>query len=54
MMRQDFVVIIENAIKQGLSGTRHRTIPVSERKLVKRLVWKQFQGVTDLPMHISG
>ena len=45
---------IENAIKQGLSGTRHSTVLASERKLVKRLVLKHFQGITDLLMHISG
>ena len=53
-MLQDFVVSVENAIKQGLSGTRHSIVLVSERKLVKRLVLKHFQGVTDLLMHILG
>jgi hypothetical protein len=45
---------IESVIKQELSGTRHSTVLVSERKLVKRLVLKQFQGAIDLLMHISG
>jgi len=45
---------VESAKKQGLSGTRHSTVLVSERKLVKRLVLKQFNGEIDLLMDIPG
>ena len=53
-MHYDYVVSVENAIKQGFFGTRHSTVLVSERKLVKHLVLKHFKCVTDLLIHISG
>ena len=53
-MHYNFVMRIEIAIKQEFSGTRHNIVLVSERKFVKHLVLKQFQGAIDILMYISG
>ena len=53
-MHYNFVIRIESAIKKEFSGTWHNTVLVSKRKLVKRLVLKQFQGVMHFLIHISG